>query len=185
MTDKETLYHEKGRKALTTLLIDDTWNLTRLATAIDWPTSNTHGIISYYESLGIVTRKREGRSKTIRLTEDGAKIARTIADLDVLIEEVTARPPIQVQYKKKRKRKPRPKRMGLRELGEALLGLQESMRAGTRPPRVCASILGLYRGKIRRKKPKTPEGRKTKEELLELCEEIHASLKGIATPKEL
>lgn len=176
MMDKETFYHEKGRKALITLLIDDRWNITRLAATMDCAPVDARRIITYFESLGIVRRKWQGRSKIILLTEDGAKVARILADLDQLIEEVIAMPPILVKNKKKRNPR-RPKRMGLKELREALLGLQESVRAGTRPPRICASLLGLYRAKIRRKKPGTPEGRKAKEELLELCEEILAALR--------
>ncbi len=168
---EDIFFHEKGKRVLLTLKKQKRHNITEIARGIEGTYAHTFNLLKEMERLGIIKSNKVGRTKYIKLTPKGERLAKIITEFDNTL-------------KKKGKKTVSTGTTPTHEKLEKYIDSLESISRGVRSKKLkkgdvgkYSRILGRYKSLVGRLRPKDKAGKRQKTEALSLIEKTYSVLK--------
>jgi predicted transcriptional regulator len=167
----DIFFHKKGKQILLTLNKKAIQNITEIANATSGTYAHTFNLLREMEGLGIVKSTKEGRTKYIKLTPKGKRLAKVVMDFEKTLKR---------KGKKTAPAGTTPTHGKLERYIDSL----ESVLSGLKGKKLTkkdvgkhSRLLGRYRSLVLKLKPRDGGGKKLKSDALALIEKIDSVLK--------
>ncbi|MEE8400877.1 MAG: hypothetical protein V3R86_01825 [Candidatus Hydrothermarchaeaceae archaeon] len=167
----DIFFHEKGKLILISLNKRNNQNITEIANSIRGTYAHTFNLLNEMERLGIVKFTKEGRTKYIKLTARGGRLAKIVLDFENTLKK---------KGKIRASTRTTPTHEKLERYGDSLASIASDVRSKKLNKKEVAKysrILGRYKSLIQRLRPKDKAGKGLKSGALSLVGEIESALK--------
>ncbi|MFQ5800673.1 MAG: winged helix-turn-helix domain-containing protein [Candidatus Hydrothermarchaeales archaeon] len=174
---KNIFFQEKSKSVLLELEGSRGAYVSEIARGIEGTYAHTFNLIKEMEKMGIVSSRKEGRTKHVSLTIKGAELAKLLRSfLDILkATEVKTKP----KTRKKLTTIPSESEEKLQNYVTALESLAIDITAKKIEKGTAARILGRYRSLITRSRPRSKKGRALKDQANEMIVMISEDLSSL------
>jgi predicted transcriptional regulator len=162
---QDIFFQEKSRLVLLSLAKGRRKCISEIATEVKGSYAHIYNLIKTMEEGGILSAKKEGRTKYVTLTEKGRRLAEALEDFEAVLKTGGKPRVVKSPALEKLER--------YQDSLEALL-----MDVKRKPQRKHPRLLGRYRSLVRRVRPRTKEGKKLKADVNALISSIEALLEG-------
>lgn len=169
---KDLFFQEKGKQVLLTLAKRDNQYISEVSGGINSTFAHTFNLIKEMERRGIVSSAKEGRTKYVKLTPKGSKLASLIESFDRVMGSKKL-------PRKKSKKILRVKKSKLTNYIDALKAISKdigSRRLSKRESGKFARLAGRYKALITKLRPKDKSGKEMKVYAMSLITEIEDML---------
>ena len=177
---KNIFFQEKSKDVLLNLEESGGANITEISRAINGTYAHTFNIIKDLEKCGIVSSKKEGRIKFVKLTKKGNELANLLRSF----QEILYSKKVKTMTKKKKQSKTsifNGKSEGkLNRYKLALEELDNKIQAKKITKAKAARMLGRYRALITKSRPRTKTARELKEQSSKI---VSLAMKDLETLK--
>ncbi|MBU2559814.1 winged helix DNA-binding protein [archaeon] len=168
---EDIFFHKKGKQILLTLNKKTTQNITEITSATGGTYAHTFNLLREMEGQGIVKSAKEGRTKHIKLTPKGKRLATLAIEFENTLKKKgkkaapTGTTPTHGKLEKY---------IGsLVDISLAVKGKKLSKKDVGKNSRV----LGRYRSLVNKLRPRDKAGKKLKSDALHIVEKIDSMLK--------
>lgn len=146
-------------------------NITEIANSIEGTYAHTFNLLNELERLGIAKSTKEGRTKYIKLTSKGKRLAKIVLDFENTLKK---------KGKNRGSTLTTPTHEKLERYGDSLAAIASNVKSKKLNKKEVAKysrILGRYKSLIQRLRPKDKAGKGLKSGALSLVGEIESALK--------
>lgn len=167
----DIFFHKKGKQILLTLNKKATQNITEIAGAIEGTYAHTFNLLREMEGLGIIKSTKEGRTKYIKLTPKGKRLAKLSIEFGNTLEK---------KGKKATSTRTTPTHEKLEKYLDSLEGVLSTVKGKKLSKKDIGKhlrVLGRYRSLVQKLRPKDKRGKKLKSDALSIIEKIDSALK--------
>lgn len=173
----DIFFHKKGKMILLALNTKDTQNVTEIASATSGTYAHTFNLLNEMELLGIIKSAKEGRTKYIKLTPKGKRLAKLVLDFENTLKD---RGKITKPTRTKPAHENFVEKYMLEKYKDVLESIADEVKS-KKPGRGDAGkylrILGRYKSLVQRLWPRDKAGKKLKSDALLLVKKIDTMLK--------
>jgi DNA-binding MarR family transcriptional regulator len=173
------IFFQEKSKLILLALMDKEKYISEIATEVKSTYAHTFNLLRTMEDNGIVKAKKDGRTKYVRLTPRGSKLAEVLMKFESILTSKLRRTPA----KKKRDKKNPPRALTptaekLQRYSDSLSALIKELDSRSRRKNLgkYARLTGRYRSLTSKLRPKDKAGKKMKREVLQLLDEIKSRL---------
>jgi DNA-binding MarR family transcriptional regulator len=173
------IFFQEKSKLILLALMDKEKYISEIATEVKSTYAHTFNLLRTMEDNGIVKAKKDGRTKYVRLTPRGSKLAEVLMKFESILTPKLRRTPA----KKKRNEKTHPRALTptaekLQRYSDSLSALIKELDSRSRRKNLgkYARLTGRYRSLTSKLRPKDKAGKKMKREVLQLLDEIKSRL---------
>jgi len=166
----DIFFHEKGKMILLSLDRRDNQYVSEIAGSIEGTYAHTFNLLNEMEGLGITTSVKKGRTKYIKLTSKGKRLAKIALDFETTLKK---------GGKIGEPARTTPSQEKLERYKASLLSIVSDARSRKLKQKEVVKysrILGRYRSLILRLRPRDKAGKALKSDVLSLVDEIESVL---------
>jgi DNA-binding MarR family transcriptional regulator len=167
----DIFFHKKGKSILLSLNKRDGQNVTEIAGSIEGTYAHTFNLLKEMERLGIIKSTKEGRTKYVKLTSRGERLAKIVMDFENTLKK---------KGKKIAPARTTPTHEKLEKYKDSLELISsevKSKKLGKKDTGKYSRILGRYKSLVGKLRPKDKAGKSQKSDLRVLIGEIDSILK--------
>jgi DNA-binding MarR family transcriptional regulator len=164
-------FHKKGKQILLALNKKSIQNITEISAAIGGTYAHTFNLLKEMEGLGIIKSAKEGRTKYIKLTPKGKRLAKLAIDFENTLKK---------KGKKAASTRTTPTQEKLEKYIDSLesvLGAVKGKKLTKKDRGKYSRILGRYKSLVKKTRPKDKVGKSLKKDARLLIEKIDSVLK--------
>ncbi|RLG56816.1 MAG: hypothetical protein DRN88_03675 [Candidatus Hydrothermarchaeota archaeon] len=162
---EEIFLQKKSTLALLCLIKKDKQSISDISIKIGSPYAHTYNLIKKFEESGIVTTKKDGRSKYVYLTPKGKKAASLLSKLIKTLKQGEANI------------KHAPKIQRYRKSLDNYLKTMKTKKLSKKEKGKYARIIGKYEKLVKKTKPKAEKDKEEKIKALNILKEMKELLK--------
>ena len=164
-------FRKKGKLILLALNKKATQNITEISAAIEGTYAHTFNLLREMEGLGIIKSTKEGRTKCIKLTPKGKRLAKLAIEFENTLKK---------KDKKAAPARTTPTHEKLEKYIDSLESILSEVKAkkpGRKDTGKYSRILGRYKSLARKLRPRDKRGKGLKRDAQSLIEKIDSVLK--------
>jgi DNA-binding MarR family transcriptional regulator len=167
----DIFFHKKGKSILLSINKRENQNITEIAREIEGTYAHTFNLLKEMERLGIVKSTKKGRTKYVKMTPKGKKLAKIVIEFENTLEKKgkkalsTSTTPTHEKLEK------------YKSSLEEITGKMKNKKPGKKERGSYSRVIGRYRSLVQKQRPRDKAGKKLKSDALELIEKIDSSLK--------
>ncbi len=176
---KNPFFQEKSRDVLLNLGESGGAYVTEVSRAINGTYAHVFNIIKDFEKLGIVSSKKEGRIKFVKLTEKGSELAKLMQSFQNVLKAKKVKPKAKVKKEIKPIKVLEGAANRLDRYKTALETLNNDITSKKIKKANAARMLGRYKALVTKSRPRTKKGRSLKDKTLQVIENAQKSLETL------
>ena len=173
----DIFFRKKGKLILLTLKRHESQNITEIAKAVDSTYAHTFNLLKEMERLKIIKTAKKGRTKYVKLTAKGKKLAKLVLDFGNTLED-------KVKIKKPTRTKQTHENFVEKYMLEKYKDVLESVASDVKSKKLTkkdaakySRILARYKSLVQRLRPRDKAGKNLKADAMSLIGDIDSMLK--------
>jgi predicted transcriptional regulator len=173
----DIFFHKKGKMILLSLNKRDGQNVTEISSSVEGTYAHIFNLLKEMERLGIIKTVKEGRTKYVKLTPRGKRLAKITLDFENTLKG-------KVKKRKSTRTKAPHENFVEKYMLEKYKDVLESVASDVKSKKLkkgdvgkYSRILGRYKSLVQRLRPKDEAGKGLKSDALSLIEKIDSMLK--------
>jgi predicted transcriptional regulator len=173
----QDIFFQEKSKLILLDLIDGEKYVSEIAAGVNSTYAHTFNLLRTMEDNGIVKAKKDGRTKYVRLTPRGLKLANALVEFESILTSNLRRTSAKKSDKKTTPLSITPTAEKLQRYSNSLSALIKELDSKPRGNLgKYARLTGRYRSLTSKLRPKDKAGKKMKKEVLKLLDEITGRL---------
>lgn len=173
----QDIFFQEKSKLILLDLIDGEKYVSEIAAGVNSTYAHTFNLLRTMEDNGIVKAKKDGRTKYVRLTPRGLKLANALVEFESVLTANLRRAPAKKSDKKTTPPSLTPTAEKLQRYSNSLSALIKELDSKPRENLgKYARLTGRYRSLTSKLRPKDKAGKKMKKEVLNLLDELKSRL---------